>query len=117
MYHHLYNFPHTTDWLVLNFQAAGLSSIEQESWGLDNVCVYLTPSQGPPELFPLRRDATGFGFLVQADPDWNYVIQASSNLIHWTSLWTNRPATKRVYYVDPAATSLPHRFYRVLQLP
>jgi len=118
VYRHLYNFPHTADWLVINFQAAGLvDDPATESWGLDNVCVYLTPGQGPPQLLPLGMEATGFGFLLQADAGWSYVVQASSNLIHWSALQTNRPTTNRVYYVDPAAKGQPRRFYRVLQMP
>jgi hypothetical protein len=45
----------------------------------------------------------------------SYVLQASTNLVDWTSLSTN-PASTNVFNLrDPGATNFPYRFYRVLQ--
>ncbi len=117
VYRHLSGFPHTASSLVLNFQGAGLAGLTEESWGLDNVRVYLTPNQGPPRLIPLLFDAGGFTFLLQAEPGWTYVIQASTDLMNWAGMDTNRPGTNSVLYVDPAARTEGHRFYRALQQP
>ena len=43
-----------------------------------------------------------------------YVLQASSDLIQWTSISTNTPAAAPFYWADPDAASFPHRFYRVI---
>jgi hypothetical protein len=45
----------------------------------------------------------------------NYVLQASTNLHTWTPLVTNSASTNVLYFVDPASSNYPSRFYRVLQ--
>jgi hypothetical protein len=45
----------------------------------------------------------------------NYVLQASPNLVEWFSLSTNTPSASPFILSDPAATSAPVRFYRILQ--
>ena len=44
----------------------------------------------------------------------NYVIQASSNLINWSPVATNTPATGLWYFSDPEFASFAHRFYRAV---
>jgi hypothetical protein len=41
----------------------------------------------------------------------NYILQASSDLIHWTNLHTN---ALPMVYVDSAASQFPMRFYRAM---
>ena len=54
-----------------------------------------------------------FGFNVSGVPDFTYAVEASTNLVDWTSLETNAaPFTT----IDTNA-ALPLRFYRVLYLP
>ena len=48
-------------------------------------------------------------------PNNSYVLQASTNLVDWTSLSTNTATTNPFNFVDPGATNFPYRFYRVLQ--
>jgi len=43
----------------------------------------------------------------------NYILHASTNLVHWRPLATNRAANGVVDFVDAAAASFPKRFYRV----
>jgi autotransporter-associated beta strand protein len=45
----------------------------------------------------------------------NYVLQASTNLIQWTPLFTNTPSSNLFDLFDPEAMNFPRRFYRVLQ--
>jgi len=44
-----------------------------------------------------------------------YVVQASTNLVDWTPIYTNpSPATTTTIFPDVNATNYPYRFYRVL---
>jgi hypothetical protein len=118
VYHHLYSFPHTADSLALNFVGSGLSgNLADESWGLDNVRVYLTPREGPPELTLVGFTPHGLSLQMLVEPGWNYIVQGSADLVNWTSLYTNRPGTNWVWYDDAEAHLYPGRFYRALQTP
>ncbi|HKQ39934.1 MAG TPA: Calx-beta domain-containing protein, partial [Verrucomicrobiae bacterium] len=48
-------------------------------------------------------------------PGVNYILQASSNLVNWTSISTNNAANDTLTIVDPAANLHKKRFYRVRQ--
>ena len=48
-------------------------------------------------------------------PGINYILQASSNLVSWTSLSTNNAPGDTLTLVDPAANLHKKRFYRVRQ--
>jgi hypothetical protein len=68
---------------------------------------------------PLRFTAQGFSngiFHLQflGAQGSNYVLQASTNLVDWTSVATNPAITNVVPFLDPN-TNYPSRFYRVLQ--
>ena len=41
------------------------------------------------------------------------IVQTSPDLATWTPVFTNSPVTGGWQYVDPDATSVPQRFYRV----
>ncbi len=56
-----------------------------------------------------------FQLQVMGAPGSNYVLQATTNLLKWTSLSTNLLQSNLLYLVDPGATNHPLRFYRVLQ--
>lgn len=43
VYHLAFTFPHSLDSVALNFSGIGLQHISDESWGLDNVRIALTP--------------------------------------------------------------------------
>jgi len=45
----------------------------------------------------------------------NYVLEASTDLVNWTPLYTNAPTTNLFNLMDSNAVAFPHRFYRVLQ--
>jgi hypothetical protein len=41
-----------------------------------------------------------------------YIVQASSNLINWTGIFTNTPSVMPLTVVDTNAGVFKHRFYR-----
>ncbi|MGC9943852.1 MAG: chitobiase/beta-hexosaminidase C-terminal domain-containing protein, partial [Verrucomicrobiota bacterium] len=43
-----------------------------------------------------------------------YVLQTSTNLLDWISINTNTPAFEPFTLVDPGASGVPYRFYRVI---
>jgi uncharacterized repeat protein (TIGR01451 family) len=56
-----------------------------------------------------------FQFSITDASQEAYVIQASTNLVNWVSIYTNpAPATVTTTFTDPNATNYPYRFYRVL---
>jgi len=58
-----------------------------------------------------------FAFVVEGDAGTDYHVEASTNLIHWTPIFsTNSPALP-FFWSDPAAAQWPVRFYRVMLGP
>jgi hypothetical protein len=51
VYNLSFTFAHNVSDLVLNFSAAGLQGIADESWGLDNVQVAVAPVPVPPAVW------------------------------------------------------------------
>jgi len=45
------------------------------------------------------------------------VIEASTNLLDWTPLYTNTTPTTLIKYSDPVTTNRPNRFYRAMEIP
>jgi hypothetical protein len=45
------------------------------------------------------------------------VIEASNDLMNWTSLVTNMVMANPSYFSDPVSSSLSERFYRLRLLP
>ena len=43
------------------------------------------------------------------------IVYASTNLISWTPIYTNPPATGSLLFLDSGATNYPARFYRAVQ--
>ncbi|HEY5041370.1 MAG TPA: chitobiase/beta-hexosaminidase C-terminal domain-containing protein [Verrucomicrobiae bacterium] len=70
----------------------------------------------PPIFFSAPGVFTNSVFQLQlsATPDKTYVLEASTNLTQWVPISTNTPSATPFYLTDPNATSLSHRFYRVL---
>ncbi len=48
-----YTFAHNTDLLTLDFSGYGLQTLDDESWGLDNVRVSMVPEPGVVPMFAL----------------------------------------------------------------
>ena len=56
----------------------------------------------------------GFGFMLQGPIDFNYVIQASTNLLNWQPITNFVSTNSTMYFCDPAATNYTQRFYRAV---
>lgn len=63
-------------------------------------------------LSAISRLAAGqFGFKIAGTSNAQYIVQASTDLVHWTTLQTNSaPFT----FVDSNASQFSHRFYRTV---
>jgi hypothetical protein len=57
----------------------------------------------------VTRTGGQFSFLVSGNPGSNYVVQASTDLVHWTSITTN---TAPFTFVDTNTAAFCQRFYR-----
>lgn len=76
-------------------------------------------TQTPPQLSgSASSNGGGFQFTVTGQSGQEYIIQASTNLINWTPIYTNpAPYTSPFDFVDPNATNYLNRFYRVVTGP
>jgi len=68
-------------------------------------------------LAPVQTSVTqaqgSFAFVVSGTTGTQYVVQASSDLVHWTAVQTN---TAPFTYVEANTASFPSRFYRTYSL-
>ncbi len=62
--------------------------------------------------FGFTTNGSGFGFNLGGVVGQTVVVEGSTNLVDWTSLFTNTVDTNSVYFFDPTATNFPGRFYR-----
>jgi len=62
----------------------------------------------------LQMTVNGFQFqILGLNGAGPIVVYASTNLIDWTAIFTNPAFIGTVPFIDPAATNLPWRFYKV----
>jgi len=81
--------------------------------------ILFLPSHGThpsPTLAAASFTASGpFPLQILAEPARNCVLQASTNLINWSSIWSNTvPASGRLIFTDAVGPETPRRFYRAL---
>ena len=55
----------------------------------------------------------GFGFALNGVVNQTIVVEASTNLVNWQSIWTNTLSTVSTNFVDPQWVNFPRRFYRL----
>jgi hypothetical protein len=55
-----------------------------------------------------------FGFWVSGTNNVTYTVEASSNLLSWTSIYSFELLTNSLFITDPSAT-IGHRFYRIVK--
>jgi uncharacterized repeat protein (TIGR01451 family) len=69
----------------------------------------------PPQLSdPFVGSNGGFQFTVTANPGVTNIVQASTNLLGWVSIYTN---VGSFIYTNMDSTNFPQRFYRVQEVP
>jgi len=81
-----------------------------------SVAATLTVTSAP----PARPQVSGlvyangtFSLTINGEAGHNYIIQASSDLSVWTSIFTNYTPAMPFLWTDPAAAAFNQRFYRV----
>jgi len=76
-------------------------------------------SGAPPHLAATVVNTNGtFQFTVNGQSGQEYIVQASTNLINWVSVYTNpSPFVSPFTFTDSNKTTYPDRFYRVVTGP
>jgi len=91
-------------------------SFGNSATGSVEVLVVPVPFQFSRSQAAIRLTPAGMQLQLQGAPGTNPVVLAASvDLISWQSILTNAPENGSVGFLDPAALSLPHRFYRASQ--
>lgn len=73
----------------------------------------------PPVTLPALLPATskmltdGFHLQLSAPAGTNYIVQASTDLVNWTPVYTNVGTGAAVSWTDAAAMHIPGRYYRI----
>jgi hypothetical protein len=102
---------HTNDaggYMALVGNSAGFVLSATASLTVTNPSVKLSAASGQ------SMTSSGFTFQFSIPVGSTYVIQASTNLINWTSIATNVSATGTATFTDPAAANFGRRLYRVM---
>jgi hypothetical protein len=107
------------------FQQGG-GAIAQLSWSSSSTASAIIPqsqlypfTNSLPVLFSSPGQINNGVFTLQLSgmPGKTYVLQASTDLIHWTPISTNVPPATIQTLIDPGASNFPQRFYRAVQMP
>lgn len=107
-------------YVSVTFPFAGTFPYYDQFTGATGTIVVSAPSPPPPPLLtdPARLPDGSFQCTVtNLVVDKTFVIQASTNLLDWSGIYTNVASTTSYTYQDHDATALPQRFYRALALP
>lgn len=86
----------------------------------DSASSTVTVTSGvPPQLTNTVVNINGtFQLTVNGQNGQEYIVQASTNLINWVSIYTNPPPfTSPFTFTDSNASNYPDRFYRVITGP
>jgi uncharacterized delta-60 repeat protein len=54
-----------------------------------------------------------FGFKISGPPGQPFRVETSTDLVHWTPIWTNNSGSNPVFFSDPQPADGPQRMYRV----
>lgn len=71
----------------------------------------------PPSIGTFAYTNNAFQFSLASAASGSLSIQASSDLLSWTTLFTTNDLSSPLTWSDPAATNYPVRFYRVMLGP
>ena len=75
----------------------------------------VAPSQ--PQLSGLVYNDGTFSLTISGDAGPDYIVQASTNLTDWTSVFTNHSPTPPFVWTDTGASNFSQQFYRILLGP
>jgi len=71
------------------------------------------PTTNPPAISSSIYADGAFALQVTGDVGPDYIIQGSTNLTDWESLYTTNPPVMPFNWIDSSATNVPARFFRV----
>jgi hypothetical protein len=95
--------------------AGQVESTYSDSAGIDIYDFITVESVAPPVLSigpSPASNSNGFSLVLQAPIGSNYVVQASTDLIHWQTLTNLATTSWLTYFTDPTATNFSSRFYQ-----
>jgi len=67
----------------------------------------------PPQLSGVGFSNGLFNLTINGDSGPDYIVQASTNLVDWTSIFTNHSPTPPFVWSDTSASNFSLRFYRI----
>jgi hypothetical protein len=79
-----------------------------------SVAALIVVSTAAATLSPTASTKGHFSFTINGVSGYQYAVQTSSDMIHWTPVQTN---TAPFSFVDSNASKFSHRFYRTVSLP
>ena len=82
-----------------------------------SAAVLTVPPTNPPAISSAGFTNGIFAMQIAGDLGPNYIIQGSTNLTDWESLYSTNPAAMPFHWIDPAASNFPARFFRVYYNP
>ena len=77
----------------------------------------LTIADTPPTFLNISLNTGKLLLQINGSPGFNYTLQASTNFMTWTNLFTTNPAAGVFNWTDENLTNASSRFYRVLVGP
>jgi pectate lyase len=105
---------------LINIQAtnAGTCSVtvSNVAGSVTSTSALLTVSAGTParpQLSGFVYNNGTFSLTVSGDPGLDYIVQASTNLTDWTSIFTNHSPIPPFVWTDLVASNFSQRFYRI----
>jgi hypothetical protein len=82
-----------------------------------SVAALVITAYAPPAISDIAFNNGVFQMSITGDPGPDYIVQASTNLMFWESIYTNLAPTPPFIWSDTGATNFNQRFYRVLLGP
>jgi len=84
-------------------------------FGLDSIAVNSLTALPWISCAGLQLNASGATLRLAGAPGTSaVVVQASTDLIHWSPIYTNTAGSGTIEFTDPAAVTLPSRYYRAI---